>query len=69
MTEQAEHAEKAGHAEKAEPDEEPIRYEKRGAVAVVTLNRPRYRNARRQREEERRRPLRQRHGWHRRRGA
>ena len=25
--------------------EEPVRYEERGAVAVVTLNRPRYRNA------------------------
>ena len=37
--------EQAGHADKAEPDEEPIRYEERGAVAVVTLNRPRYRNA------------------------
>src|SRR6516164_8556545 len=24
---------------------EPVRYEERGAVAVVTLNRPRYRNA------------------------
>jgi enoyl-CoA hydratase len=39
VTEQAEHDEKAGH------DEEPVRYEERGAVAVVTLNRPRYRNA------------------------
>ena len=27
-----------------EPDE-PVRYERRGAVAVVTMNRPRYRNA------------------------
>jgi enoyl-CoA hydratase len=25
--------------------EEPVRYERRGAIAVVTLNRPRYRNA------------------------
>src|ERR1035437_9130624 len=25
--------------------EEPVRYEQRGAVALVTLNRPRYRNA------------------------
>jgi enoyl-CoA hydratase len=28
-----------------EDTEEPVRYERRGAVAVVTLNRPRYRNA------------------------
>src|SRR3984885_1346699 len=27
------------------PDDEPVRYEQRGAVALVTLNRPRYRNA------------------------
>ena len=31
--------------EQASRDEEPVRYEERGAVAVVTLNRPRYRNA------------------------
>ena len=31
--------------EQASGDEEPVRYEERGAVAVVTLNRPRYRNA------------------------
>jgi len=28
-----------------EEPEEPVSYEERGAVAVVTLNRPRYRNA------------------------
>ena len=27
-----------------EPDE-PVRYQRRGPVAVVTMNRPRYRNA------------------------
>src|ERR1700685_4836769 len=27
------------------PDDEPVRYEQRGSVALVTLNRPRYRNA------------------------
>ncbi len=34
MTEQASQA-----------DEEPVRYEECGAIAVITLNRPRYRNA------------------------
>jgi len=37
--------EQAGHDEKATRDKEPVRYTERGAVAVVTLNRPRYRNA------------------------
>ena len=31
--------------EQAAHDEEPVSYTERGAVAVVTLNRPRYRNA------------------------
>jgi enoyl-CoA hydratase len=33
------------NATDAVTSEEPVRYERRGAVAVVTLNRPRYRNA------------------------
>jgi enoyl-CoA hydratase len=37
--------EQASRDEEKERDEEPVRYEERGAVAVVTLNRPRYRNA------------------------